>query len=82
MGLSGGAIGIYRPQYRLLSAIRYLDVNPLPTRNTLFSTLISGCFHNRMRAKELKRRLSSQFTKKSKRVENTLELVLSRTVQT
>jgi hypothetical protein len=42
---------------------------------------IPGCFHNRMRAKELKRRLSSQFTKKSKRVENTLHLVLSRTIQ-
>jgi hypothetical protein len=35
-----------------------------------------------MRAKELKRHLSSQFTKKSKRVANTLELVLSRTIQT
>jgi hypothetical protein len=35
-----------------------------------------------MRAKELKRRLSSQFTKKSKRVENTLELVLSGTIHT
>jgi hypothetical protein len=35
----GAAIGTYRPQYRPLSAIRYLDVNPLPTRNTLFSTL-------------------------------------------
>jgi hypothetical protein len=36
----GAAIGTYRPQYRPLSAIRYLDVNPLPTRNTLFSTLL------------------------------------------
>jgi hypothetical protein len=36
----GAAIGTYRPQYRPLSAIRYLDVNPLPTRNTLFSTLV------------------------------------------
>jgi hypothetical protein len=35
----GAAIGTYRPQYRLLSAIRYLDVNPLPIRNTLFSSL-------------------------------------------
>jgi hypothetical protein len=32
-------IGTYRPQYRPLSAIRYLDANPLPTRYTLFSTL-------------------------------------------
>jgi hypothetical protein len=43
---------------------------------------IPGCFHNRRRAKELKKRLSSQITKKSKRVENTLELVLFRTIQT
>jgi hypothetical protein len=35
----GAAIGTYRPQYRQLSAIRYLDDNPLPTRYTLFSTL-------------------------------------------
>jgi hypothetical protein len=35
----GAAIGIYRPQYRPLSAIRYLNANPLPTRYTLFSTL-------------------------------------------
>jgi hypothetical protein len=34
----GAAIGTYRPQYRPLSAIRYLDVNPLPTRYTLFIT--------------------------------------------
>jgi hypothetical protein len=39
MGLSGAAIGTYRPQYRPLSAVRYLDANPLPTRYTLFSTL-------------------------------------------
>jgi hypothetical protein len=39
MGLSGAAIGTYRPQYRPLSAIRYLDVNPLPTRYTLFISL-------------------------------------------
>jgi hypothetical protein len=39
MGLLGVAIETYRPQYRPLSAIRYLDVNPLPTRYTLFSTL-------------------------------------------
>jgi hypothetical protein len=35
----GAVIGTYRPQYRPLSAIRYLDVNPLPTRYTLFSSL-------------------------------------------
>jgi hypothetical protein len=35
----GATIGTYRPQYRMLSAISYLDANPLPTRNTLFSTL-------------------------------------------
>jgi trehalose-6-phosphate synthase len=35
-----------------------------------------------MRAKKLKRCISSQVTKKSKRVANTLELILSRTVQT
>jgi hypothetical protein len=40
MGLSGVAIGTYRPQYRPLSAIRYLDANSQPTRYTLFSTLI------------------------------------------
>jgi hypothetical protein len=40
MGLSGVAIGTYHPQYRPLSAIRYLDVNPLPTRYTLFITLV------------------------------------------
>jgi hypothetical protein len=39
MGLSDVAIGTYHPQYRPLSAIRYLDVNPLPTRYTLFITL-------------------------------------------
>jgi hypothetical protein len=43
MGLSGAAIGTYRPQYRPLSAIRYLDVNSLPTRYTLFITLILHC---------------------------------------
>jgi hypothetical protein len=43
---------------------------------------ILGCFYNQMRAKKLKRHLSSQFTKKSKRVENTLDFVLSRTIQT
>jgi hypothetical protein len=36
MGLPGVAIGTYHP----LSAIRYHDVNPLPTRYTLFITLI------------------------------------------
>jgi hypothetical protein len=40
MGLPGVAIGTYHPQYRPLSAIRYHDVNPLPTRYTLFITLI------------------------------------------
>jgi hypothetical protein len=40
MGLSGAAIGTYRSQYRPLSAIRYLDVNPLPTRYTLFISLV------------------------------------------
>jgi hypothetical protein len=39
MGLLGAAIGTYRPQYRPLSAIRYLDANPLSSRYTLFSTL-------------------------------------------
>jgi hypothetical protein len=29
MRLSGAAIGTYRPQYRPLSAISYLDANPL-----------------------------------------------------
>jgi hypothetical protein len=37
--LSNVAIGTYHPQYRPLSAIRYLDVNPLPTRYTLFISL-------------------------------------------
>jgi hypothetical protein len=40
MELSGAAIVTYRPQYRPLSAIRYLDANSLPTRYTLFSTLV------------------------------------------
>ena len=35
MGLSGAAIGTYRPQYRPISVICYLDTNPLPTRYTL-----------------------------------------------
>jgi hypothetical protein len=39
MGLSDVAIGTYHPQYRPLSAIRYLDANPLSTRYTLFITL-------------------------------------------
>jgi hypothetical protein len=39
MGLSGAAIGTYRPQYRPLSVIRYPDANPLSTRYTLFITL-------------------------------------------
>jgi hypothetical protein len=50
----GAAIGTYRPQYHPLSVIRYLDVNPLTTRYTLFSTLLvrdenvqseEVCFH-------------------------------------
>jgi hypothetical protein len=40
MGLLGVAIGTYRLQYRPLSAIRYLDVKPLPTRYMLFITLL------------------------------------------
>jgi hypothetical protein len=40
MGLLSAAIGTYRPQYRPLSAIRYLDVNPMSSRYTLFSTLL------------------------------------------
>jgi hypothetical protein len=39
VGLSNTTIGTYRPQYHPLSAIRYLDVNPLSTRYTLFITL-------------------------------------------
>jgi hypothetical protein len=33
-------VGTYRPQYRPLPAICYLDTNPLPTRYTLFITLV------------------------------------------
>jgi hypothetical protein len=40
MGLLGAAIGTYRPQYRPLSVIRYLDANPLLTCYTLFITLL------------------------------------------
>jgi hypothetical protein len=40
MRLSGVTIRTYRPQYRPLFAIRYLKVNPLPTRYTLFISLI------------------------------------------
>jgi hypothetical protein len=40
MRLSDVAIGTYRPQYHPLSAIRYLNVNPLSTRYMLFSTLV------------------------------------------
>jgi hypothetical protein len=47
MGLSGASIGSYRPQYRPLSAIRYLDVNPLPTRYTLFITLTPALFEKK-----------------------------------
>ena len=39
MRLSSAAIGTYHPQYRPLSAIRYLDANLLPIRYTLFITL-------------------------------------------
>jgi hypothetical protein len=39
---------------------------------------IPSCFHNRVREKELKRRLSSQYQIKSKRAEKMLELTLSR----
>jgi hypothetical protein len=39
MGLSGAAIETYHPQYRLLSAILYLDANPLKTCYTLFIIL-------------------------------------------
>jgi hypothetical protein len=42
MGLSGAAIETYHPQYNPLSAIRYLDVNPPPTRYMLFITLIKA----------------------------------------
>jgi hypothetical protein len=41
MGLSGATIETYRPQYRPLSAIRYLDANLLPTRYMLFITLLA-----------------------------------------
>jgi hypothetical protein len=40
MGLLSVVIRTYRPQYRPLSAIRYLDANPLSSRCTLFSTLL------------------------------------------
>jgi hypothetical protein len=39
MGVLGAAIGTYHPQYRPLSVIRYLDVNPLSTCYTLFISL-------------------------------------------
>jgi len=42
VGLSGVAIGTYRPQYRPLSVIRYINPNPLPTRYTLFITVIAA----------------------------------------
>jgi hypothetical protein len=38
--LSSAAMGTYHPQYRPLSAIRYLNANLLPTRYTLFITLV------------------------------------------
>jgi hypothetical protein len=37
--LLDAAVGTYRPQYHPLPAFCYLDVNPLPTRYTLFITL-------------------------------------------
>jgi hypothetical protein len=40
MRLLGATIGTYRPQYRPLSTIHYLDVNPLTSRYTLFITLL------------------------------------------
>jgi hypothetical protein len=40
--LLDAAVGTYRPQYRPLPAICYLDTNPLPTRYTLFITLLMG----------------------------------------
>jgi hypothetical protein len=42
MWLSGVAVGTYRPQYRPLYAIRYLNINPLPTYYTLFISLPPG----------------------------------------
>jgi hypothetical protein len=50
MGLSGAVIGTYRPQYRPLSVIRYLDVNSLPTRYTLFNSLFEGNRYSFMHA--------------------------------
>jgi hypothetical protein len=44
MGLSGAAIGTYRPQYRPLSAIRYLNANSLPTHYMLFITLATATY--------------------------------------
>jgi hypothetical protein len=62
MGLSGDAIGTYRLQYRPLSAIRYLDVNPLSIRYTLFSTLLLANIVNLVSALEIpvRRRPESQ----------------------
>jgi hypothetical protein len=40
MGLLDVAIGTYCSQYRSLSVIRYLDINSLLTRYTLFITLV------------------------------------------
>ena len=42
MKLLGAAIGTYRPQYRPLSAIRYLDANPLPTHYPVFFTVLTS----------------------------------------
>ena len=46
MKLLGATIGTYRPQYRPLSAIRYLDANPLPTRYPLIFTLATDDYKN------------------------------------
>jgi hypothetical protein len=45
MRLSGATIGTYCSQYRPLSAIRYIDANPLPTRYTLFITSAPNLQH-------------------------------------
>ena len=42
MRLSSVAIETYHPQYRPLSIILYLDVNPLPTLYTLFISLVTN----------------------------------------
>jgi hypothetical protein len=66
MRLSGAAIGTYRPQYRPLSAIRYLDVNSLPIRYTLFISLgcIGGIFFVQ-RTKRVREYICLYFKKKT-----------------